>query len=151
MSDERSVQLPALPDATQLVAAAVSLPLRERDYAMLAVLVRVQHCRHDEAMVLIDALLALGERTPEVLLARAVVESALDRHEAVLDTIRELDRIDPPEFRAGRVIDERVRVRSFMKARATFGLTGALDAEGRASLDFYLREGRSRGKPSSTR
>lgn len=120
------------------------LSRRELDYALLAILVRVQHLRSDEALVLIDGLIALGAKGPEVLLARAVVESGLGRHEAVLDTIRALDRLDPPEVGAGRRIAEKVRVRSFMKARAIFALTGKLDAEGRASLDFYLRQGRPR-------
>lgn len=118
------------------------LPRREMDYALLAVLVRVQHLRQDEALVLIDGLMALGARGPEVLLARAVVELGLGRHEALLDTIRELDRLDPPEVGGGRRISEKVRARSYMKARAIYALTGRLDAEGKASLDFYLRQGR---------
>lgn len=123
----------------------------ERDFIMVAVLVRIQHLRHTEALTLTKALLALGQRTPEVLLAKAVVESALENYEAVLDTIHELDRLDPPEFRPDRKIDERVRVRSFMKARATFGLTGALDNEGRASLDFYLRQSTNKPKAKNRR
>lgn len=79
-----------------------------------------------------------------MLLARAVVELGLERFEDLLETIRSLDRLDPPEVGGGRRISERVRVRSYMKARAIFALTGKLDAEGKASLDFYLRQGRPR-------
>jgi len=148
-----------MPEDTPSLPVPANLPVPhepplsrlERDFVMLAVLVRIQHMRHDEAMKLVNALLALGQRTPEVLLAKAVVESSLENHESVLETIRELDRLDPPEFHSGRKIDERVRVRSFMKARASFGQTGALDEEGRASLDFYLRQGREKPKRKKRR
>lgn len=113
------------------------------DYAMLAILVRVQHLRHVEALALVKGLEALGWRAPELLLARAIIECAMELNESVLATIRELDRLDPPEISKGRHIDERVRVRSFLKARAIFALTGRLDEEGRASIDFYLRQTRS--------
>lgn len=137
-------------DLLPLPTAEAPAPLTrlERDYVMLSILVRMQHARHHEARALIEGLLALGERTVQVLMAKAVVESALGDHEAVLETIRELDRIEPPEILSGRRIEDRIRVRSFMKARAVFGLTGELDADARASLDFYLRQGRPRRKAS---
>jgi len=123
------------------------LTRQERDYMMLGILVRIQHLRHAEALTLIEAMLATGIETVDVLMAKAVVESATGDHAMVLATIRRLDEIEPPEIRAGQRIDERIRVRSFMKARATFGLTGALDDEARASLDFYLRQNRAPREP----
>jgi hypothetical protein len=140
----------APPPGRSLVAlgpAEPPIPRREMDYALLAVLVRVQHLRRDEALVLLDGLIALGMKGPEVLLARAVVELGLERFEDLLETIRTLDRLDPPEASGGRRISEKVRVRSYMKARAIFALTGKLDAEGKASLDFYLRQGRPKPAP----
>jgi len=119
------------------------LPLSgtEQGYALLAVLIRLQHHRLEEARVLVEALLALGERSVDVVMARAVVANAMGRHDEVLEAIDELDRMDPPVFRPDGAPDDRVRARIYMKARAIFGLTGELDAEGRASLDFYLRQG----------
>ena len=113
----------------------------EMDYLLLAVMVRIQHLRHDEARVLIDAMIQMGERTTEVLMAKAVVENALGNPEGVLATLRQLDLLDPPQFHKGRKIDPRVRMRSFLQAKATYALHGALDNEGRAALDFYLRQG----------
>ena len=127
--------------------AAAGTERRLMEYAMLAILVRVEHLRHAEALALIKGLEALGLRLPELLLARAIVESGMELNESVLTTIRELDRMDPPEVSRGRRIDEKVRVRSFLKARAIFALTGTLNDEGRASIDFYLRQ----SKPGPTR
>lgn len=113
----------------------------QMDYLLLAVLVRIQHLRHAEAQTLLDALVLMGYRTPEVLMAKAVVENELGNHAGVLATLTQLDRIDPPQFREGKKADPRVRMRSFLQARATFALRGELDAEGAAALDFYLRQG----------
>ena len=129
------------------LGAQVAISRQQMDYLMLAVLVRMQHLRHAEAQTLLDALIAIGQRTPEVLMAKAVVENELGNHAEVLSTLTQLDRIDPPQFRKGRKADPRVRMRSFLQARATYALRGELDAEGAAALDFYLRQGRDSPPP----
>lgn len=121
--------------------AATSITREQMDYLLLGVFVRMQHLRHAEAQVLLDALMVMGYRTPEVLMAKAVVENELGNHAGVLATLTQLDRIDPPQFREGHKADPRVRMRSFLQARATYALRGELDAEGAAALDFYLRQG----------
>ena len=130
------------PSAVAVPAVAAPLSKLERDYALVDIYVRVQHLRYDEASVLIEGLLAIGEVTPEVLLAKAVVQSMLGQNENVLDTIRLLERIEPAEIISGKGLTEHVRVRSFIKARAKFGLAGELDDDARAALDFYLRQGK---------
>lgn len=121
----------------------------EMDYFLLAVMVRIQHLRHEEARQLIDAMIGMGERSIEVLMAKAVVENALDNPAEVLTTLRQLDLLDPPQFHQGRKIDPRVRMRSFLQAKATYALHGALDSEGRAALDFYLRQGPGKDDPGA--
>ncbi|WP_163850663.1 hypothetical protein [Pseudooceanicola aestuarii] len=135
-------------DGMDPVSAGSGLPVvlprlsrRERDYILLDIYVRMQHGRYEEARRLIDGLLALDQETPDILLARAIVQAMLGEDEAVLDTIRHLERIDPAEIVSGRAPGEKVRVRSFLKARAKFALTGALDEDARAALDFYMRQG----------
>ncbi|MGR3483826.1 MAG: hypothetical protein ACU0BF_00635 [Paracoccaceae bacterium] len=115
------------------------LSKRERDYLMLSILVRLQHLRHDEADVIADGMEAMGEGGPDLHFARAVIAYAREDFETVLSRIRQLDRIDPPDLYASRRADGKVRIRSFMKARATFALKGELDEEARAALDYYLR------------
>ncbi len=137
---------PALPIvAPQRAVAGVDPDRAQMDYLLLAILIRIQHLMYAEARVLVDAALQLDQRSTEVLMAKAVVENALGNHAEVLATLTRLDRIDPPQFRKGKKADPRVRVRSFLQARAGFALNGTLDAEGRAALDFYLRQGREDG------
>ncbi len=136
MDDTAPGLLPAAPPD-----AGGGLTRTQIDFLLLAVLVRIQHLRFDEARVLVDAMLHLGLRGTEVLMAKAVVENALGNHAEVLATLTQLDRIDPPQYRKGQKAEPRVRMRSFLQARATFALHGTLDAEGRAALDFYLRQG----------
>lgn len=154
MNDEPEVQnLPvphrsSLPDVVN--ASASTLSTRERDYVMIALFVRIQHLRFDEAQTLIDALMAAGETTADILFAKAVVENALQDHEAALNTVRQLEKLDPAIITAGSKSTRRARMRAYIKARCCFALNDALDEEGRAALDFYLRHGRptTKGKKS---
>ncbi|MCL3883327.1 hypothetical protein [Marivita sp. GX14005] len=119
--------------------ATTRLTPRERDYLLLSILVRVQHLRFDEAQVLADALAQLSADDPDAEFARAVIAYRRGDYEAVRECLTRLDRIDPADATATARNEDRARIRSFMKARASFALTGALDDEARASLDYYLR------------
>ena len=132
----------ALPASLQGHASA--LPPLERDYLMIALFVRIQHLRHAEAEVLIRALVTAGEVTPDLLFAKAVVENALGKYESALATVRHLEQISPAMAEAKSKATRRARMRAYIKARASFALTGELDEEARAAIDFYLRHGRSR-------
>lgn len=132
----------ALPRA--LVGVASALPPLERDYLMVALFVRIQHLRYAEAGVLIRALITAGEVTPDLLFAKAVVENATGAYEDALATVRHLEQISPAMVEAKSKAMRRARMRAYIKARASFALTGELDEEARAALDFYLRHGRGR-------
>jgi hypothetical protein len=129
------------PGLTLVKALGQTASRLERDYAFLDIYIRVQHGRYDEALDLVEAMLILEGEHPDLMLARAVVLSLMSAHERALDTIRVMDRLFPVEIVTGSTQQERVRVRSYIKARAIFALTGALDEDGRAALDFYLRRG----------
>ncbi len=118
-----------------------ALPPLERDYLMIALFVRIQHLRFAEADILIRALLTAGEVTPDLLFAKAVVENAMGAHEAALSTVRQLEQLSPAMAEAKTKATRRARMRAYIKARASFALTGELDDEARAALDFYLRHG----------
>jgi hypothetical protein len=120
----------------------------EQDYAFLDIYIRVQHARYDEALILVEAMLIIEGEHPDLMLARAIVLSLMSSHERALDAIRVLDRLSPVEIVTGRAQQERLRVRSYIKARAIFAITGELDEDGRAALDFYLRRGA--GKSAKT-
>lgn len=127
-----------------------ALPPLERDYLMIALFVRIQHLRFAEAELLIRALVTAGEVTPDLLFAKAVVENALGAHESALATVRHLEQISPAMAEAKTKVMRRARMRAYIKARASFALTGELDDEARAALDFYLRHGRSRKRPDDS-
>ena len=118
-----------------------ALTARERSYMMLAIFVRAQHLQFAAAERLADAMLALGEDGPDLRFARAVILFRQDRHADVLAELRRLDSIDPADGTAAAKSGERSRFRSYMRAKSCYALTGTLDDEGRASLDFYLRRG----------
>ncbi|MFP7674959.1 hypothetical protein ACG74X_16535 [Marivita sp. S0852] len=126
---ERGVALPRASTLTQ----------RERDYFMLSILVRVQHLRFKEAQVLVDALAEMGEDGPDTEFAQAVIAYRQGDFDTVQSALSRLDRIDPADVTATERGEDRARIRSFMKAKACFALTGALDDEARASLDYYMR------------
>lgn len=148
MSMDDMADLPGLP---LVQALGQSLSRLELDYAFLDIFIRVQHDRLDEALVLVEALLVVEGETPDLVLAQAVILSLKGAHERALAACRVLDRLAPVEIVTGRAEEERVRARSYIKARAIFALTGELDADGRAALDFYLRRGAgSRARPMKT-
>lgn len=123
---------------------ASALPKLESDYLMIALFVRIQHLRFAEADVLIRALMTAGEITPDLLFAKAVVENAMGAYEAALSTVRQLEHLSPAMAEAKTKATRRARMRAYIKARASFALTGVLDDEARAAIDFYLRHGSSR-------
>jgi hypothetical protein len=138
--------LPVPKTAPQVIGpdVASALPKLERDYLMVALFVRIQHLRFAEAAVLIRALITAGEITPDLLFAKAVVENAMGAHEAALSTVRHLEHLSPAMAEAKTKATRRARMRAYIKAKASFALTGELDDEARAALDFYLRHGRSK-------
>jgi hypothetical protein len=140
--------IPSLELQVEGLPPVSALPPLERDYLMIALFVRIQHLRFAEADTLIRALITAGEFTPDLLFAKAVVENALGAHEAALATVRQLEHLSPAMAEAKTKSMRRARMRAYIKARASFALTGELDDEARAALDFYLRHGRSRKRTS---
>lgn len=118
----------------------VALSGLERDYLALAIFVRVQHRQYDDALALVDALIAMDPANEAACLSRAVIHYQLGRHHLALRDLEHLDRIAPTEVMSQASVEERSRMRSFLKAKCSYVLDGALGEEGRASLDFYLRQ-----------
>jgi hypothetical protein len=125
------------------------LSARQHDFLLLAIFVRLQHARHDEAKSMVDAAQLLGVNSPELAFAKAVVEHLSGNHRAALAAARNCEVIEPAELGADPKALRRIRMRNYIKARAILSLTGALDDEARSALDFYLRMGR-RQAPAAT-
>lgn len=135
---------PVVPVAAARPSAARMLPQRSLDFLMIAIFVRIQHQRHAEAKTLIDGVRSAGFATPELVFAAAVVENALGNHEAALAAVRDCEVLEPASVAGSAKASRRVRMRSYIKARSKFALTGQLDEDGRAALEFYLRQGRKK-------
>lgn len=124
--------LPAPPDARVVQ--------READFLIIAIFVRLQHDRVAEAKCLIDGVLAAGLRTPELAFASAVAENRLGNHAAALRAVGLSEQVEPAKMHGNPKSSRRIRMRSYIKARSLFALNGELCEEGRAALDFYMRQ-----------
>ena len=122
---------------------------RQHDFLMLAIYVRLQHQRHDEARQLVDAARRIGVKSPELFFAKAVVEHLMGNHRAALEAARSCEVAEPAGLNADSKALRRIRMRNYIKARSILSMTGDLDDEARSALDFYLRMGRRRAVPAT--
>ncbi|NIZ12001.1 hypothetical protein [Phaeobacter sp. HF9A] len=123
-----------------LLPAASDLGAQEADFLLIAIFVRLQHQRPEEAKVLIDGALAAGLRSPEIAFASAVVENTLGNHTAALEAVALCEEVEPAKVNLGAKTRRRLRMRSYIKARSLYALHGELGEDGRAALDFYMRQ-----------
>jgi hypothetical protein len=112
---------------------------RERDFLLLNIYVMAQHGYVDRAAALVDALYLMGDRSADLLLARALVRFLSSEWRRTLASLEELDRADPIERFGTYRLTDRQRMRRYVKARCLYELeekAGARDA-----LEIYLRHG----------
>ena len=112
---------------------------RERDFLLLNIFILAQQGYMDRAAVLVEALYLMGERSSDVLLARAVIRFFSGEWPEALKGLEELDREDPLERFGTYKLTDRQRMRRYLKARCLYELqerAGARDA-----IESYLRHG----------
>ncbi|MBB3950331.1 hypothetical protein [Aureimonas jatrophae] len=131
------------PEGPSPPAGPVSPPLstRQRDFLLLNIFVQIQHGYRERAGVLAEALHHLGDRGPDVLLARAVLHFLGGRWQPTLSCLDELDRIAPTERFGFYRLTERQRMRRYLRSRCLFELNDTTRA--RDALESYLRHGAS--------
>ncbi len=112
---------------------------RQRDFLLLTVFVLAQQGYIDRAGVLAEALHLLGDASAETLLARAVLRFFAGDWAAALAVLEELDTIAPIERFGSYRLDDRQRMRRYLKARCLFELGEPVRA--RDALEVYLRHG----------
>lgn len=125
--------LPTMP------GAAPRLRRRERDFLLLNIFVLLQHGYAERASVLADAMHFAGEDDTEVHLARAVLRFARRQWASALESLDHLDRIDPIERFGAYRLDDRQRMRRYLKTRCFYELGESTRM--RDALDSYLRHG----------
>lgn len=117
---------------------------RSRDFLLLNIFVLTQHGYVDQAGTLAEALYELGDRTAEVLLARAVLVFFRKDWEGTLARLEELDRVEPIERFGQYRLNDRQRMRRYLRARCLY----ELGERGRArdAVESYLRHGEEAGE-----
>jgi hypothetical protein len=120
-------------------AQPTGLSTRQRDFLLLNIFVLTQHGYIQRASVLAEALYVLGDGTPEAVLARTVLRFFSGDWSAALACLEELDRIDPIERFGPYTMNDRQRMRRYLKARCLFELHQHVPA--RDAVESYLRHG----------
>ncbi|WP_062012794.1 hypothetical protein [Aureimonas sp. AU4] len=121
--------------------SSTRLSRRQRDFLLLTVYVQLRHGYHERALVLAQALRRLGDGTAEVMLAQAVLLFLERRWGEALASLDELDRTFPSERFGSYRLNERQRMRRYLRSRCLFEL--GEPARARDALEGYLRHGES--------
>lgn len=111
----------------------------QRDFLLLNIYVLARHGYVDRAAVLAEALHIVGDGTADVLLARAVLRFSMREWAAALACLEELDRVDPAERFGSYRLNERQRMRRYLKTRCLHEMKETVRA--RDALEIYLRHG----------
>jgi hypothetical protein len=124
-------------------SAAAETPIAddERDFVLLTVYVLAQHGYVEKATELIEGLHAAGDSTGHVLLARAVLRFFARDFRAALGCLEELDKVDPVERFGHYRLNDRQRMRRYIKARCLFELREIPRIKD--AVESYLRHGSS--------
>jgi hypothetical protein len=115
------------------------LSSRQRDFMLLNIFVLAQHGYFGRAASLAEALHLLGDGSPEVTLARTIVRFFSRDWSAALTLLEVLDRIDPIGRFGRYTMNERQRMRRYLKARCLYELRQ--HAPARDAVESYLRHG----------
>ncbi len=115
-----------------------SLKNIQRDFLLLSIYIMAQSSRYKEACVLAESMLALGERSKEVILAYTTLVFLQENFAEALESLRELDALDPLEQFGHYVRTQEHSMRNYMKARCLYSLHDSDKA--RDAIDIYLGE-----------
>ena len=110
---------------------------KQRDFVLLNVFVLAQHGYIERAATLAEALYLCGEISPEVLLARAVLRFFHCDWQLTLNILDDLDRLAPIERFGDYQLNDRQRMRRYLKARCLHELKDKVRS--RDALEVYLR------------
>lgn len=116
---------------------ASQLSHQQRDFMLLNIFVLAQHGYIQRAGVLVEALLVLGDKSADVVLARAVMQFFTQNWTAALKSLDEVDRLAPIERFGSYIMTDKQRMRRYMKARCLYELNDRTRA--RDVVDSYLR------------
>lgn len=116
---------------------AGSLTGRQADFLQLTAYVMAQHGKYERADTLLAALCAAGDSSLPVLLSRAVLRFHLGDFGRALAFLEEIDARDPIERFGMQKLNERQKLRRYLRARCYREL--GLLAKSNDAVDIYLR------------
>ncbi len=105
----------------------VELGRRERDYLLVTIFVFAQHGAYDRAKTLVDAMLATGDETQDVLLAEAILSFFCDDFDLTLSCLDKLESRDGGTLATPS--DDADRMRVYLRARCHFAQGREADAK----------------------
>ncbi len=112
---------------------------RQRDFLLLTIFVLAQQGYVDRAGILAESLHLVGDVSPETQLARAILRFFAGDFAAALAVLEDLDRLAPIERFGNYSLDERQRMRRYLKARCLHEL--GEPGRARDAVEIYLRHG----------
>lgn len=115
------------------------LSRRQRDFLLLNIFVLLRHGYVERARILADAMLAIGDESAEVHLARAVLLFSEKKWSEALEALEALDRIDPLERFGSYRLSDKQRMRRYLKTRCLYELGD--QARVRDAIESYMRHG----------
>lgn len=125
-----------------------TLSRRERDYMLVTIFVFAQHGAFDRAKTLVNAMLATGDETSEVLLAEAILSFFCNDFDLTLSCLDKLDAQDETLFAIAQ--SDRARMRTFLRARCHFAQGREADAKAIAvALTEPKKPARATKKPAA--
>ncbi len=127
---------------TVISTSPTELGTKHRDFLLLTIFVLTQHGLVERATVLLDAMIAAGDSSKDVRLAEAVLSFFMEDYDRTLESLEKLDRIDPIERFGQQKLNERQRMRRYLRAKCLHEIRA--EAEARDAIDIYLRRGAER-------
>lgn len=127
---------------TVISTSPTELGTKHRDFLLLTIFVLTQHGLVERASILLDAMIAAGDSSKDVRLAEAVLSFFLEDYDRTLESLEKLDRIDPIERFGQQKLNERQRMRRYLRAKCLHEIRA--EAEARDAIDIYLRRGAER-------
>lgn len=89
-----------------------------RSYICLQVFVLVQHGYFDRALLWLNVLYQMGDRTEHVLFSRATALFLSEDYAAAINALQELDARYPTETFGEKILSDKEKMRTYMKIRS---------------------------------
>lgn len=123
--------------STETIGHDPCLTARQADFLQLTAFVLAQQGRYEKADILLSAMDLVARPGTAVTLARAVLRYYLRDYRVALACLEEIDVVDPIERFGQQSLNDRQKLRRYIKARCYREL--GQQAKMRDAVDIYLQ------------